>query len=753
MKRRDFLRFGVSSAAMAGLAACNNGGSADASTNTSTTTTTVPETAPFNLETHQAPRIYSKNGVLEHKLDVKFANLTVNGIPLHYRTFNGAFPSHTLVARPGDSLKIHLVNNLPALSEEDLDHGDLDLNIPHGFNNTNLHVHGLNVSPEGNQDNVLLDIVPSEWTPEKIKGLAEEVLTEFHYDIKLPADHPSGTFWYHPHKHGSSMPQLASGMAGFIVIEGGEGDLADLPELKDAKTIDLSFCELIIGANGEVPYLDPINNKRYPLNALFEFQAMIQYTVNGLAINEGEDSATCTGSKPPFLKMRPGEVQRWRFAMMSHLQTCRFALEGHDIHVAAWDGLTDVALETYNDRDGLILGPGNRVDILVQASTTPGTYPFKMLVEQFGEFPLFITPGFCGGQPRPDMTAFNVVVEGEPVSMSLPTTLNPPQKRLPDIKPEEITRRRTINFEILGDVVFDWSTFKFIEDTRQYFISNLKFNTNRINETVLLGSVEEWEIVNLHAEHNSSLHINHPFHLHVNWLQVMEIHHADGTVEYPNNGRGRWMDNIDVPFRGKVVVRIRFEKFPGVTVFHCHVLAHEDEGMMYLVEVVDPTPVVANITAAAGGTLASTDATKRLTATFGAGAFAADTTVSYHYLLDIQNPAGNGQPGDLAGLERYFRLESANPLTGTATIEVNFPLELQHGEKYDPTTVQLYRSNGAGGWTTDGITTVSIGAAQGTKIPNNKLISTVTTLGDGDFAVLARLTSGALTSPTADAAH
>lgn len=756
MKRRDFLKVGLGGAAATGLTACNSSNDSSAVAD-STTTPVVPETAPFNLETHQAPKVYSKNGVLEFKLETKFAQVIVNGFPLNYRTYNGVFPSHTWVTRPGDTLKIHLVNNFPALSEEDIKHADdFDLNVPHAFNNTNLHVHGLNVSPEGNEDNVLLDIVPSEWTPEKIKGVKDSVLTEFKYEIKLPSDHPAGTFWYHPHKHGSSFPQVASGMAGFLLVEGGEGDLANLPELKNAKTIDLSFCELIFNAKGEMPGVDPLANDRYPINSLFKFQSLMQYTINGLAINEGEDPQTCKGTKPPFLKMRPGEVQRWRFAMMSHLQTYKFALQGHDIHIASWDGITDVAIETYSEMHPLILGPGNRVDILVQASNTPGTYPFKMLVEQFGEFPLFITPGFCGGQPRTEMTVFNVIVEGEPVNMALPTTLNPPQQRLPDIKTEEVTRRRRINFEIVGDVEFDWTTFQFQKDTRQYFISNLKFNPNRVNETMLLGAVEEWEIVNLHAEHNSSLHINHPFHLHVNWLQVMEIHHADGKVEYPNNGRGRWMDNIDVPFRGKVVVRIRFEKFPGVSVFHCHVLAHEDEGMMYLVEMVDPTPVVANITAAAGGVLASTDGTKRLTARFGGGAFAADTTVSYHYLLDIQHPAnsqGAEVVGELVGLERYFRLESTNSLAGPATIEVNFPLELARGATYDPATVQLYRSNGAGGWTTDGITTVSITDATGTKIANKKLTSTVTTLGNGNFAVLARLLTGTPTAPVMGAAH
>lgn len=763
MKRRDFLKMSGIGGLSLGLSSCND----DDDNTTVDPTPPEPEVPPYNLEKYQPPKVYSQDGVLDYTLETKFAQLMVNGFPLHFRTYNGIFPSHSWMVKPGDTLKINLVNNLPAIDSEDINHGELDINIPHGFNNTNLHVHGLNVSPEGNQDNILLDIVPSEWTSEKVGDPSLEFITEFQYEIKIPADHPSGTFWYHPHKHGSSMPQLASGMAGFLVIEDGEGDLAKLPELQDAKTIDIVFSELIIDANGEVPGLTPgADNYRYPIQSLFKFTSMMQFTVNGLAVNEGEDPSSCSGAQPPYLKMRPGEVQRWRFALMCHLQTYKFVLEGHDIHVAAWDGLTDYETVTYNIDEPLVLGPGNRVDILVKASDTPGTYPFKMLVEQFGEFPLFITPGFCGGEVRQEMVAFNVIVEGEPANMALPAALNPPLQRLPDIRDEEITRRRTINFEIVGDVIFDWSTFQFLEDTRKFYISNLQFSAARICETIELGAVEEWEIVNIHGEHNSSLHINHPFHLHVNWFQVMEIHHPDGSggfiVEKPNNGRGRWMDNIDVPFRGKAIVRIRFEKFPGITVFHCHVLAHEDEGMMYLVEMVDPTPVTSLISATSGGTLASQDASKRMTAEFPAGAFAADTPATYQFLLDMPYSStdgsvgslstGDGTVGNLYGLERYFRLTSDSSLTGSATVTVNYPLDLSRGEVYDPATVRLYRGDGMGGWTTDGITHVSLGTAQA-KIPLGQVVSTVSDFGDGNFAVLASLISGPVTEPVDGGSH
>ncbi|SJM95641.1 hypothetical protein CRENPOLYSF2_660005 [Crenothrix polyspora] len=427
--------------------------------------------------------------------------------------------------------------------------------------------------------------------------------------------------------------------------------------------------------------------------------------------------------------MRPGEVQRWRFAFMGHLQTYRFALKDHQIHIAAYDGITADELVAH---DEFIIGPGSRVDLLIKASDKPGTYPFKMLKEQFGEFPLFVTPNFF----VEELPAFNVVVEGEPLPMKLPPHLNPPKKRLPYITAKEITRRREIVFKVTGDVIFDWAIPAFVEDTREFFINNLKFSANRINETVLLGAAEEWTIVNIHEAGNKALQINHPFHIHVNWFQVMEVHHPDGKggfkVEYPNDGHGLWMDNIDVPHGGKAVIRIRFEKFPGIFPLHCHVLAHEDEGMMHLVEAVDPAPVKAKITKAAGGVLVSTDLSKRVRVDFKPGNYGRTTEVAYHYLLDLKHKPGHG----LVGLERYFRLQSKAALSGKASITINFPLELAHGEVYDPQTVKLYRSTGKG-WTTDGITQVSL--------KSGVLVSSVKTFGNGYFAVMATMVSGPVT--------
>ena len=104
---------------------------------------------------------------------------------------------------PGSSLSLKVTNNLPMTS--DCESHPADMNTPHCFNGTNLHTHGLWVSPSGNSDNVLVDIRPG---------------SSFDYYYDLSPDHPSGTFWYHPHRHGSTALQVSSGMAGPLIVRG-----------------------------------------------------------------------------------------------------------------------------------------------------------------------------------------------------------------------------------------------------------------------------------------------------------------------------------------------------------------------------------------------------------------------------------------------------------------------------------------------------------------------------------------------------
>jgi FtsP/CotA-like multicopper oxidase with cupredoxin domain len=108
----------------------------------------------------------------------------------------------TIRLNPSETVRITLINKLPddaCVAPQDTH------NIPNCFNVTNLHGHGLHVSPVGNGDNVLLEIGPGQ---------------SFQYEYNIAADHPAGTYWYHAHRHGSTALQVSSGMAGALVING-----------------------------------------------------------------------------------------------------------------------------------------------------------------------------------------------------------------------------------------------------------------------------------------------------------------------------------------------------------------------------------------------------------------------------------------------------------------------------------------------------------------------------------------------------
>ncbi len=592
-------------------------------------------------------------------------------------------------------MKFHHRNDFPADPEKDFEH-PTDENIPHGFNVLNLHTHGLNVSPEANGDNVLVQIHPGE---------------TFDYEIRIPEDHPSGTFWYHPHKHGSAFVHVASGMAGHLLIVDGPDDLRGIAEIAAAREVELLFQELLL----TVDPLGEVDN--HPLRSLFERKSYLQLTVNGMAIDEG--LGTPEGTMPPVLPMRPGEVQRWRFSLTTHLQSYRFAL--HDelgnpipLYIAAWDGVTQDALTRVLEVE---MAPANRLDILVKAPPIPGTYPFKMLMTQFGENPIFTSPS-----PGVDeLTVFNVEVSGQPLRMALPSRLNPPRQRLPHIDRQEIVRRRRIDFSVTGDVMFDMQNPpKFVADTREFFINDRKFSSQRIDHTMVLDTAEEWVLTN-------DMSINHPFHIHVNWFQVMRIVHGDGTIERPNSGIGRFQDTVDIPSGGQVVVRHRFENFPGKFPFHCHVIDHEDLGEMSLVEVITPEPVEALILPQQGGVLVSNDFDNRIIVRVPPDAVTKDTQLT---LLAKAPPRQH--PSGFLDLQRVFTLEARQSGRGlreferAALIEIKYPRAIPDG-KFDKNTVRLYRRL-RGQWTTEGISVVAR--------RHGLLVSTVNAL--GRFAVLAK---------------
>lgn len=493
--RRNLLKvgFGLAVASALPLINCTGG-----ETTTAVETPVPPPEPPLFP---QPPVLMSAGGLLETSFDIAYANHTVNGQAFSHRSYNGLIGGPTLRVRPGDTLRVRLNNNMP-VDAADMVMPD-DVNVPHGNNVTNLHVHGLHVSPQGNSDNVFIEIEPS---------------TTFEYEYRIPANHPAGTYWYHPHKHGSTSVQLFSGMAGAIIIEGG---IDEVPEIALARDIVVLINELNIDANGLVPdYMSP---RAFPLT-----QRVL--TVNGEVV--------------PRLVINPGEVVRLRVINATVRTEIPFFIDGHELTVISRDGIAFAAAST----EQVSLAPANRFDILIRGGA-PGTYSVRKGV------------GTAGANPDPEVVLMTLEVSGDPVTMEMPSTLPNPFSPIED---SELTGSRTLTFAVGGTGPPG--------GFGNFTIDGNRYDPDRIDQLVNLNAVEEWTLLN-------TSNVSHPFHIHVNDFQVMSINGVAPPVPL-------WLDTVDIPAQGNVVIRQRFTDFTGEFVLHCHILVHEDIGMMQNVSVV-----------------------------------------------------------------------------------------------------------------------------------------------------------------------
>jgi len=253
---------------------------------------------------------------------------------------------------------------------------------------------------------------------------------------------------------------------------------------------------------------------------------------------------TVNGTVNPVIVLRPGETELWRIGNVGADLYYQLTLDGHRFQVVARDGIRRARLEP---KDTLRLSPGARVEVLVTAGA-PGVYLLRT-----GD----INTGPEGNQYAGTVMA-TVRVEGSPATPVAP----PPGGALLPVEDlrEKITNRRTIVYTESRD-----------GDT--LFIDGKKFDMNRTDIRVKLGAIEEWTIRNESDE-------LHTFHIHQGPYQLTEI---NGVPQPADDHR----DIVDVPIRGEVKVVIPFTNptIVGRFVYHCHILAHEDKGMMATIEV------------------------------------------------------------------------------------------------------------------------------------------------------------------------
>jgi len=452
-----------------------------------------------------------------------------------------------------------------------------------------------------------------------------------------------GTHWYHAHKHGSTTINVANGMTGAFIIEG--------------------------------PYDDAFNQfyaagwtRRQPVLVLNQ----LGVSPNLMRGGGPHQDISVNGRLQPKLTMRPGEVQLWRIANTSSRSgifligfnppttPAGIVFGQFQWKQTAQDGVQFAGVNYQGSvNPQLVITPGNRVDLLVQAPTTPtpAGSAYELVTRQVrsqcetlatNQIPMIPTvppvdpapTPICG--PDPNETLLTVEVSGTPVTGNQSQFIPPEQLQavfpafLGDIADSEIKATKIVEFESVQTTGFPRA---------MHMIDGEKFDGN-IGQVVLLNSAEEWKIVNRTVNGGVSGGavvptdppgvVDHPFHIHINPFQITEVFDPNevlpGTTTpryifegQPQSGQCLlditkpetwkpcvnnvpqtnriWWDVFMIPsaravftgsgstLKATVVpgyfkMRSRFVDYAGQYVLHCHILAHEDRGMMTIVQVV-----------------------------------------------------------------------------------------------------------------------------------------------------------------------
>ncbi|MDW8471039.1 multicopper oxidase family protein [Streptomyces scabiei] len=463
----------------------------------------------------------------------------ISGKKVLAETYNGSLVGPTIHAVPGQRVTLKLKNKLDTA--------------------TNLHYHGMHLSPKGSADNIMLSAKPGQ------------TLT---YHLDIPANQAPGTYWYHDHEmctgDGESMPGM----------ETSPGDGDSMPEMEMSAAPAEGRCnvtETQIGAGLSGTII--VGDSRASLSPAYR-----GITAHTLALKDAQISGSSSivypdgvlepasptvrlvnGQYRPTLNVKAGETQLWRIANEGYAILYDLQLDGGSFTVINQDGNPSAAPTRATH---LRVPPGRRFDVLVTAGA-PGSTWLRTLAHETGPE--------GDGDSYPDTTLMKVSVRkgggsagsaatGGPAGMvTSPEIAGPLPGSEPDLSGEPIAQSRRVALSDDGGNNF-WINGKLFDMKKPTF-----------KKPATLGTVEEWTLTN-------TSHHDHPFHLHIAPFQFLSV---NGRAQPPAD----YMDTVSVPHAvdgkaGKVVIRIRFTDFTGMWMFHCHITGHEDNGMMGYVNVV-----------------------------------------------------------------------------------------------------------------------------------------------------------------------
>jgi FtsP/CotA-like multicopper oxidase with cupredoxin domain len=459
----------------------------------------------------------------------------------------------TLHVKPGDHLIITVTNNTPAQPLT------MTLNPPNcgaakmGNSSLNIHYHGTNTSPTCHSDEVIKTIINSGQT--------------FQYDVAFPSNEPSGLYWYHPHVHGIAEHALQGGASGAIIVDGIENTQPAVSGLQH---------RILMVRDQPVPG-NPAPNGNIP---------SWDVTLNYVPITSPTDPNSAN-FVPAVLRMEQGEKQFWRVSnsCSDTILDLQYVFDGvpQTMQVVAVDG---VSIGSQDGANGgkltavkhFMLPPASRVEVIVSAP--PGSVQLAQLLT------LGINTGpFGDNDPqRPlatiQLTGDDTADGGNDNAVGTFTAVSTTQQRFAGLASAPIAVKRKVFFNEIQPTKF----FMDVLGKPEHL-----FDPNAPPDIVATqGTVEEWTVEN-HTPENHEFHF-HQLHFLVKSQNNFEL---NGSQQAPGI-TGQYLDMIQVPFWDQnpnhpypsVTLRIDFRGNDiGNFVFHCHILGHEDLGMMNIIQV------------------------------------------------------------------------------------------------------------------------------------------------------------------------
>lgn len=590
---------------------------AQTTTTTSSSPTPVPPVAnpcprfTAGSVTTNPPALYSQNGVLNVNFSYQATTDSVGRQLFCFMTPDG-LENPTLHLHPGDTLNITVTNSTPFNPVGDITEafnppncGDTTFEKQKPFTNSqgfamtggsmNIHYHGTNTSPHCGGDNVVKTLI--------------NPMNTFQYNVQFPTNEPPGLYWYHPHVHGLAEAAVFGGAAAALVVDGIENVQPAVSGMKERFIIirDQPTIQNLAESpsNTESPFGIPQHD----------------LTVDFVPL----DTFTNTNVKPPtttytpaIIHMESGEHQFWRVCNCT--SDAPLDLQVRFDGVAQTVQLVGIDAVPVNSQGGTQPGqlipvthfripPASRVEFIVNAP--PSTVQLAQLVTQL------INSGPLGDDlpTRPLLTIQLVNNDAETVDNSLPGAAGPVTAQMfGGIESVTPALTRTLFFE----EVEDGSAF-FVNASgcvtasgaqcpiQPYPIDTVFDNNNPPAFITTQGTVEKWIFQN-HARENHELH-QHQTHFLVLSQDNFE---ANGSQQAPGIN-GQLLDMIEIPFCGgpppahksvqppacvdsngnpvipypQVQLLVDFRgPDVGAFVFHCHILGHEDLGMMAIEQVV-----------------------------------------------------------------------------------------------------------------------------------------------------------------------